>query len=236
MTIFPLVLSKACVQRKKVRLAGPLTIELKGDGVTIVMGPNGSGKTTLLRLMHGLEKPRSGSAKWAVPNSIAQKRQSFVFQTPIVMRRTVLENMAYPLIIRKVSRTAAYETAKTWLENVGLTQAAHKDATVLSGGEKQKLAIGRGLITEPDILFLDEPTTNLDGASTQEVEQLILSAEKNGTRIIMATHDLGQARRLGTDVLFMYQGEIHERSLTKAFFLTPKTPEAQSFIQGDIVI
>ena len=196
----------------------------------------GLGKTTLLKLMHGLEKPKSGVARWAVPNSIANMKQSFVFQSPIVLRRTVLENMAYPLIIRKVARKIAFLRAKEWIENVGLKQSINKDATVLSGGEKQKLAVGRGLITDPDILFLDEPSANLDGASTQEIERLILLAERKGTRIVMATHDFGQARRLAQDILFMYRGKIHERSPASTFFDTPKTKEALSFVKGDILI
>ncbi|MEH6403827.1 MAG: ATP-binding cassette domain-containing protein [Sneathiella sp.] len=235
-TIFPLMLEDACVSKKGMRLVGPLSLVLDGTGITILLGPNGSGKTTLLKLMHGLERPKTGHVRWAVPNPIANMKQSFVFQTPIVMRRTVLENMAYPLIVRKMNRKTAFSKAEEWIENVGLKQSIYKDATVLSGGEKQKLAIGRGLITKPDILFLDEPSANLDGASTQEIERLILEAANGGTRIVMATHDFGQARRLAEDILFLYRGNIHERNSAAEFFGTPKTKEALSFINGDILI
>ncbi|MEX0582577.1 MAG: ATP-binding cassette domain-containing protein, partial [Sneathiella sp.] len=217
-------------------ILGPLNLKIEGIGCSVIIGPNGAGKTTLLRLMHGLERASEGSVNWAIRKSAVYARQSFVFQTPVVLRRSVMENIAYPLYVRGVTRRMARATAEEWIAKVGLEHAALREAHVLSGGEKQKLAMARALIIAPDILFLDEPTTNLDGASTQEIEALIRTAIEGGTRIVMATHDFGQARRLATEILFMYHGVIHERAAVSDFFDGPKTDEAATFVIGDILI
>ncbi|MBL4907469.1 MAG: ATP-binding cassette domain-containing protein [Sneathiella sp.] len=235
-SILPLVVKDACVKKRGFQIVGPLNMQLSGEGCSIVIGPNGSGKTTFLRLMHGLEKASTGLVKWNGRRPDIYARQSFVFQTPVVMRRSVHENIAYPLIIRGVKRRTALLEAEKWVTDVGLGSSAEKDANVLSGGEKQKLAIARALITKPDILFLDEPSTNLDGASTHDIEKLILKARDDGTRIVMATHDFGQARRLSTEIFFMYHGTIHEHAKNGDFFAGPKTKEAQAFIRGDILL
>ena len=235
-SILPLTLDEVSVTKQGARIIGPITYTLGAGGCTIILGPNGAGKTTLLRLMHGLDKLNTGRAYWAVPKPEAFIRQSFVFQSPVVMRRSVRDNVAYPLTIKGNSLKSARITAEYWLEKVGLAASALKDANVLSGGEKQKLAIARALITTPEVLFLDEPTTNLDGASTHEIEQLITTAEQAGTRIVMATHDMGQARRLASEVLFMYHGAVHEFGSSAAFFKGPKTVEAQAYLKGDILI
>lgn len=235
-SILPLVLDAASVVKQGERIIGPITYTLGARGCTVVLGPNGAGKTTLLRLMHGLEKAGSGQVRWPGPKQDAFMRQSFVFQSPVVMCRSVRDNIAYPLTVRGSSLKSARNTAEHWLEKVGLTAFALKDANVLSGGEKQKLAIARALIIRPEVLFLDEPTTNLDGASTFEIEQLISAAQKEGTRIVMATHDMGQARRLANEVLFLYHGEVHEFADCPEFFKSPKTAEAKSYLRGDILI
>ncbi len=235
-SILPLVMNEACVKKQRTKIVGPLSMRLEGKGCSIVIGPNGSGKTTFLRLMHGLERAYKGNVKWQGRKADIYARQSFVFQTPVVMRRSVAENIAFPLNVRGMSWKAALREADIWIEEVGLQDSAHKDARVLSGGEKQKLAIARALITKPEVLFLDEPSTNLDGASTQEIEKLIKNAEKDGTRIVMATHDFGQARRLSTEIYFMHHGKIHEHAVNGDFFAGPKTEEAQAFVRGDILL
>ena len=106
---------------------------------------------------------------------------------------------------------------------------------MISGGEKQKLAVARALINTPEILFLDEPCANLDGRSTREIEAVLKQAELAGTRIVMATHNLGQARRLAGDVIFVHGGKILEITPANTFFDSPQTPQAKAFIQGDIV-
>jgi tungstate transport system ATP-binding protein len=233
--ILPLRLTDAVVRKHGKTIVGPVSTEIGPEGFTVVMGPNGAGKTTFLRLMHGLETPREGSVEWQGPPTVVRTRQVLVFQTPIVMRRSVLANISYPLVVRGSARSAALEKATLWGEKIGLKAVLNAHAQVLSGGEKQKLAIARALITEPEVLFLDEPTTNLDGSSTREIEAILRDAFDGGTRIIMATHDIGQAKRLATDIMFLYRSRLHEVSPVDTFFDAPKTDEARAFLNGDIV-
>ena len=214
-SILPLTLKDATVRKGGKTIIGPMSETIDPTGFTIFMGPNGSGKTTLLRLMHGLEHPRGGSVTW--------------------MRRTVVENIAYPLRVRGEAKNRTLAQAAKWAEIIGLGNALEQNAEVLSGGEKQKLAVARALIVQPEVLFLDEPTANLDGKATREIEGILLAAQADGVRILMATHHLGQARRLASDIIFLYQGQVHERATAEAFFNTPKTPESKSFLSGDIV-
>jgi tungstate transport system ATP-binding protein len=122
-----------------------------------------------------------------------------------------------------------------WLNIIGLTDAIDAPAQRLSGGEKQKLALARALICQPKLLFLDEPSANLDGRSTREIERILIDARDAGTRIILATHDLGQARRLANDAVFLLSGQVHEAGPAETFFATPKMPETKAFFAGDIV-
>ena len=228
-------LSNAHVLRRQKRILGPVSLDLASEGFTIVLGPNGSGKTTLLKVMHGVERLSSGEIAWSVPDDIAREAQAYVFQTPVMLRRTVAQNLAYPLQLQSLSRTEITTRVVECAKRIGLADALERPAPRLSGGEKQKLALGRALIREPRVLFLDEPCANLDGRATREIEGLLRDAHAHGTRIIMATHDLGQARRLATDVLFLLGGQIHEQSPASDFFRRPVTSEASAFLQGDIV-
>jgi tungstate transport system ATP-binding protein len=234
-SILPLRLKDVSVAKRGKTLIGPIDLEIGIEGVTIIMGPNGSGKTTLLRLMHGLEPPRQGSLEWNTAMQDARKKQAFVFQTPIVLRRSALDNIIYPLQLQNVPKDEANKAALKGLERVNLLEAQNLNASFLSGGEKQKLAIARALVTNPDIMFLDEPTANLDGASTREIETIIKDAALSGVRIVITTHDIGQGKRLADDVIFLYQGKLHEHGYAKAFFDQTKTQEAVSFLAGEIV-
>ncbi len=233
--ILPLTVRGATLRRRGATLVGPVDLDIAGEGVTIVMGPNGAGKTSLLRLLHGLARPAAGRIDWACPPADALAAQAFVFQTPVVLRRNVRDNIAYPLILRGALKSEARRRAEGWAERVGLGEAVDRAAADLSGGEKQKLALARALIREPQLLFLDEPTANLDGRSMREIETILARTLAEGTRIMMATHNIGQARRLASEVIFLYRGRVHERNRAGAFFAGPETPEAQAFIKGDIV-
>ena len=234
-SIFPLQIKGVEVKQRGVRLIGPVDLELGAEGLTIVLGPNGSGKTSLLRLMHGLIRPVRGSLKWAVPEAEVRTQQAYVFQTPTMMRRSVTECIAYALIVTGVSRAQARNAAREYATRVGLAHALDRPAGMLSGGEKQKLALARALIRKPQILFLDEPCANLDGRATREIETILGEVRSTSTRIVMATHDLGQARRLAQDVLFMVNGSVHEKSSAHDFFSNPQTAEAKAFLGGQIV-
>lgn len=234
-TIFPLRITKACVKRRGVQLIGPVDLDLGENGLTIVMGPNGSGKTSLLRLMHGLERPATGTVHWATPDTDARMHQAYVFQTPTMMRRSVTDCIAYALTVMGVSRADARRGAQDYAKRVGLGHVLDRPAMVLSGGEKQKLALARALIRQPQILFLDEPCANLDGRATRDIETILNEVRAQGTRIVMATHDIGQAKRLADDVLFMLNGVVHEQGAAVPFFATPQTAEAKAFLGGQIV-
>lgn len=234
--LLPLEVADVEVRRKGRRLIGPISLTVKGTGVSIILGPNGSGKTTLLRLLHGLERPRGGAITWNAPEAEAQAAQSFVFQTPILMRRTVLDCIAYPLILRGMSRSAAREAAEVATRDAGLDGVKDLMAPSISGGEKQKLALARALITKPDILFLDEPCANLDGRATRDIEASLKNVSARGVRVLMSTHDLGQARRLAKDILFLVGGRLIENTSATAFFGGPQTNEAQAFLDGRILV
>ena len=230
--------SGACVHRRGKRLIGPIDLVLDGQGITALIGPNGAGKSTLLKALHGLERLSAGRIDWACPQSQAQQRQAFVFQAPVMLRRSVLDNLVYPLRLARtprISRTAAREAAAEWCARIGLAGLEGRPATVLSGGEKQKLALARALITRPEMLFLDEPSASLDGSATREIEAILTLATGAGTRIVMATHDMGQARRLAREVVFLRRGEVHEIAAAATFFDAPATDAAKAFLAGDIV-
>ncbi|AGI71094.1 ABC transporter ATP-binding protein [Octadecabacter arcticus 238] len=231
--LFPLTLRDVQVRRKRKRVIGPIDLVLDPSGPTILIGPNGSGKTTLLRVLHGLERVNTGHVGWTRNDP---SRHAFVFQSPIVMRRSVAENLAYPLRLLNTPKQEIKQAVDDWLQRTGLTAVRNSPAPRLSGGERQKLAIARALIRKPDVLFLDEPCANLDGYATREIEALLHEAAANGTHLIMATHDMGQARRLAHGLLFMLDGKIHEVGSAADLFAAPSTDELSAFLRGDIVI
>jgi len=230
--MFPLNLVDLSVRRRGKLVLGPIDLVIDQGGPTMVIGPNGSGKTTLLRVMHGIERISEGAADWAKPD---HANHSYVFQSPVVLRRSVAENLSYPLHLVKFTKLEINAAVEYWIERIGLGKVANRSAACLSGGERQKLAIARALIRGPEVLFLDEPCSNLDGQSTREIETLLLETATAGTRVIMATHDMGQARRLAADVIFMKSGRIAETGLAPVVFNAPKTPDLQAFLKGDIL-
>ncbi|WP_322889486.1 MULTISPECIES: ATP-binding cassette domain-containing protein [unclassified Yoonia] len=234
-TILPLELKGARVTRRGKTLLGPVDLTIAGQGCTIIMGPNGSGKTTLLRMMHGLERPSAGQVGWALPEPATRARQAFVFQAPVMLRRNVRDNLAYPLLVQGMAKAKARDLAEVWAEKVGLQDLRHQNALSLSGGEKQKLALARALIRDPEIVFLDEPCASLDGTATREIEAILQAAIAGGTRIVMATHQIGQARRLAGEVVFLARGRIVEHTDPQSFFTAPQTAQARAFLDGDIV-
>ena len=228
-------LTDVSVQRRGKKILGPINMGLGDQGITMVLGPNGSGKTTLLKVLHGVERISKGTLSWSVPEVEARSAQAYVFQSPIMLRRSVAQNLAFPLQLAGIPKAQIATKVTESAQRIGLAHALDRPAPRLSGGEKQKLAIGRALIRAPKVLFLDEPCANLDGRSTREIEALLHDAHAAGTRIIMTTHDIGQSKRLATDVLFLLNGKLHDQGQAPAFFSNPGTPETQAFLQGDIV-
>jgi tungstate transport system ATP-binding protein len=202
---------------------------------SIILGPNGAGKSLLLRLCHGLITPTKGRVVWGGPFAKdARKRQAMVFQRPVMLRRSAAANVDYALAIRGFSGKDRKARLAEALRNTGLSELADQPARVLSGGEQQRLALARAWSLEPEVLFLDEPTANLDPAASRSVERIIGAIHASGTKIIMTTHDLGQARRLADEVLFLHGGRLVERSPAEAFFAKPRTDTADAFMRGEL--
>jgi tungstate transport system ATP-binding protein len=233
--LFPLIMTGAVVKRRGARLLGPVDLSFEGTGLTMVIGPNGSGKTTLLKALHGIERLSSGSVHWAAPPDEARARQAYVFQTPTMLRRSVLDNLAYPLKLAGMDKTEIAERCALWAERIGLHDALDRPAPRLSGGERQKLALARALIRDPDVVFLDEPCANLDGRATFEIEEMLQAALTSGTRIIMTSHSTGQMRRLATDVIFLHKGQVLEAGHADALLRNPETSALSAFLNEDIV-
>ena len=233
--LFPVRLEGARSSRRGRVLVGPVDLVLDGEGTCVVIGPNGAGKTSLLRLLHGAARLTGGSIAWACSREEARQHQAFVFQRPVMLRRSVEANLAYPLLMRGEARREANQTARDWAGRVGLAGLLDRPATSLSGGEQQKLAIARALIVQPKLLFLDEPSAGLDGRAMREVEEILGVAKSSGTRLMLSTHDMGQARRLADEVLFLVQGRVLEFGRAAEFFEAPKTAQARAFLRGDIV-
>lgn len=233
--LLPLHAEGISVHKRGKHLMGPVDLTLESPRITVVLGPNGAGKTTLLKALHGLERLSQGKVRWNLPGPDAAKRQAFVFQTPIMLRRSVFENLAYPLSLEGRGKSEITSIVQDWAARIGLSDTMNRSATQLSGGEKQKLALARALIPEPDVLFLDEPCTNLDGRATKEIETMLIEAHARGTSLFMATHDLGQARRLGQHLIYMIGGQIHEAGPATICFSTPQTASLRAFLKGDIV-
>lgn len=202
---------------------------------TVILGPNGSGKSVLMRLCHGLLQPTSGRIVWRGSHDERRPRaQAMVFQRPVMLRRSALGNVTYGLKLARVPRGECEQRARTVLDAVGLSAAAQQPARVLSGGEQQKLALARAWALEPEVLFLDEPTANLDPGATREVERIVEQIHASGTKIVMTTHNLGQARRLADEILFLNAGRVVDQAPVERFFAEPSTPEAAAFIKGEL--
>ena len=209
-----------------------VSLALEAGPSTIILGANGAGKSVLMRLMHGLLAPTAGRVSWSGEG--ARRRQAMVFQRPVMLRRSAHANVAYALQAAGVAPGERERLASAALEEVGLRQFAHRPARVLSGGEQQRLALARAWALHPEVLFLDEPTANLDPRATREIETIIKAFDAAGSKIVMSTHSLGQARRLGDEVIFLHQGRVAERAPIEKFFPLPASPEAAAFVKGEL--
>ena len=234
--MFPLRVTDVKINIKSKRLIGPINLEIEQNGISILLGANGSGKTTLLEALHGLRKLSAGKVEWNISNSQAAAEQAFVFQSPIMLRRTVAENLAFPLKVRRLSKLTTTTEVMMWAKKIGLEDKIKQQAVLLSGGERQAIAVARALITKPKMLFLDEPTASLDGATKKAIEDILISASSNGTKILMSTHDLGQLKRLAKDIIFLHNGIVEAHCSQEEFLTEPPSKAAKQFLAGDIVL
>jgi tungstate transport system ATP-binding protein len=232
----PLVLERVSFEAGGQRLIDDLSLTLDAATRTVVLGPNGAGKSLLLRLCHGLIRPTAGRIRWACDDPARLRRQqAFVFQRPVLLRRSAAANVAYALAVAGVPYAERRRRVQAALEQVGLAPLAERPARVLSGGEQQRLALARARALAPKVLFLDEPTANLDPAATRAIEAVIAAMAEAGVKIVMTTHDLGQARRHADEIVFLHKGRLIERTDAARFFARPGTPEAQAFVSGELL-
>ncbi len=233
--MLPLVLEDVSFVAGGRAIIDRVSCELAMGPRTVILGPNGSGKSVLMRLCHGLLAPTSGRIVWRGSRDDARPRaQAMVFQRPVMLRRAAHANVTYGLKLAGVSKGERDERARDVLDAVGLKSVADRPARVLSGGEQQKLALARAWALDPEVLFLDEPTANLDPGATREVERIVDQIHASGTKIVMTTHNLGQARRLADEVLFISAGRLAAHAPVERFFAQPSTGEVAAFIKGEL--
>jgi tungstate transport system ATP-binding protein len=226
------------LRRNGRRLLDDISVMFDGHDFCALMGPNGAGKSLLLRVLANLIPPDEGTVRWAnrTPDRRRAPKLGFVFQKPVTLRRSVRANIRYALAACGIRGADGQRRTEAVLDLAGLTTLARSPARVLSGGEQQRLAIARALAVEPELLLLDEPTANLDPAATAAIETLLRGAAYGGTKIVLVTHDIGQARRLAETVVFMHGGRITETGAAATFFDAPTSEAAEAFLSGRLVL
>jgi len=213
-----------------------VSFNIGSSGRTVILGPNGAGKSVMLRLLHGLLNPTGGELRWgSLTVREARDQQAMAPQHPVLLRRTVAGNLLHVLHVKGVPRGERQGLVDAALTQAGLAGLGSRAARTLSGGQKQRLAIARACVLRPAVLLLDEPTTNLDPAAVRGVEELIRAVAAAGTKILMTTHDIAQARRLAADVLFLNEGQLLEHASAAEFFAAPADPAAARFLDGELL-
>jgi tungstate transport system ATP-binding protein len=205
-----------------------VSLALHASERVALVGANGSGKTTLLRLLHG--QVACQGQREALP-----LRQAMVYQRPFLLRLSVWKNLTIALWLAGVPAAERAARAHAALARVGLAADKDRPARVLSGGQQQRLAIARAWAVQPQLLFLDEPTASLDPAAKREVEALITELGHEGMTIVMSTHNLGQAKRLATRVIYLEAGHLIVDLPTDKFFTEPLPDAAMQFLKGELV-
>ena len=235
-SVLPLMLERVCFDAGGRRLLDNVSTTVEPGIRTVVLGPNGAGKSLLLRLCHGLIKPTTGTLRWSEtrPKRV-QGAQAMVFQRPVLLRRSAAANIDFALRVRGVARNERRRRTTRALALAGLGEHGQRPARVLSSGEQQRLALARAWALEPEVLFLDEPTANLDPAATRAVEEIIAAIHGTGTKVVMTTHDLGQAHRQADEVIFMHKGQRLEQTPAAEFFERPRSEEARVFLAGELL-
>jgi tungstate transport system ATP-binding protein len=240
-TDLPLVFADVGILAGEVPILSRMSLTFDAGAPTILIGPNGAGKTTLLRAAMGLIPVSSGRITWGGKDlggreNASPDRRAIMFQRPVMLRRSVAGNIRYALKAGNAPRASLAERTSHLLKVVGLEPLAQRPARRLSGGEQQRVALARALARDPAILFLDEPTASLDPHATKAIEDLVRDVATNGVKVVMSTHDLGQAKRLAGDIVLLHRGQLIEHTPAADFFDAPRTPEARRFIAGELLV
>jgi tungstate transport system ATP-binding protein len=213
-----------------------VTFEAEGGKIVVMVGVNGAGKSTLLRIGAGLEKPGKGRIIFNdKPIADKELRQiaTLVFQRTAMFSLSVYDNLAFGLRIRGKSASDIKNKIAEALHDVELKNFEKRKAKRISGGEQQRIALARAFLLEPKILLLDEPTANLDPHSAAIIENAVLKRKRSEHIIVMATHNLSQARRISDEIIHIHAGKIIERASTEEFFENPKNEITRKFLQGE---
>ena len=231
----PIVLQDVSHVVRETAILDRVSLTIAPGAPTVLIGPNGAGKTSLLRVMMGLIEPSGGTVTWGGRASAKATRRAIVLQRPTMLRRSASANIGYALASAGVVRAQRPARIAELLALVGLAGLGDRPARRLSGGEQQRLALARALARDPEVLFLDEPTASLDPAATRAIEDIVRTIAARRIKVVMATHDLGEARRLAGDVVLMHRGRVIESGPAATFFDRPTTPEARRFLAGELL-
>lgn len=234
-SLLPLEVHSLCYRVNRDTLVDNIDLYVDSEGISVIMGSNGAGKSLLLRLLHGLLEPTAGHILWNGRDLdlATRQRQALVFQKPVLMRRSVAANIDFVLHTPGAERRQRCDEI---LQAAGLLRQRDQAARLLSGGEQQRLALARALATEPEVLLLDEPCASIDSGATLQIEQLLRQTRERGVKIILVTHDIGQARRLADDVVFMHNGHLVEHRPAREFFAAPTSEPARAYLEGRLVL
>jgi tungstate transport system ATP-binding protein len=231
----PIIFQEVTIRAGGVTILDHISLGIAAGGPTAVIGPNGSGKTTLLRAAMGLIAPSRGRITWGGCDTSSLRHRAIVLQRPVMLRRSVVENLRYALAAVGLPRKQRESRIAELLPLVSLAGLEDRPARRLSGGEQQRLALARALARDPSVLFLDEPTASLDPAASKAIEDIVRAISAKGVKVVMATHDLAEARRLSTETVLLYRGAVIEGGPTDTFFSAPTTEEARRFIAGELM-
>jgi ABC-type polar amino acid transport system ATPase subunit len=218
---------------------------IRPNQVVVVCGPSGSGKSTLLKCLNGLEPFQAGSIyidgvniKDPAANIYKiRQRMGMVFQRfELYPHLTALENITLaPVKVKKMPKAEAEEKAYSLLVRVGIDGQAGKYPDNLSGGQQQRVAIARALAMEPEIMLFDEPTSALDPEMIKEVLDVMIALADSGMTMMVVTHEMGFAKQVADEILFIDEGSIVERATDKTFFSSPQTDRAQQFLEKILI-
>lgn len=213
------------------KILSSLNLSINSDDVTVIMGPNGAGKSIFLKILNGILTPTSGCITWNNKKQFSDtlNTQAFVFQKPILLRRSVIANLDYMASVLGYKKKISKDRL---LKIVQLQKQKNQPARMLSLGEQQRLSLIRSLMLRPNLLLLDEPTANLDPASTKIIEDIILNLKMMGIKIIFVTHNILQAKRIADEIIFLNEGKMVEHLNKQEFFSNSKSIEVQNYLNG----
>jgi tungstate transport system ATP-binding protein len=232
----PIVFADAGIVAAGVTILDAISLSIGPGAPSVLIGPNGAGKTTLLRAATGLTPVSRGRVTWGGREASPPTRRAILLQRPVMLRRSVGGNVRYALRVAGIPRAEHARRTADLLALVGLEGLQRRPARRLSGGEQQRLALARVLARDPAVLFLDEPTASLDPYATKAIEDVVRAIAARGVKVVVSTHDLGQARRIGGEIVLLHRGRLIESGPTAEFFTDPRTPEAKKFIAGELLI